>query len=112
MRRRTAGNDGVTNLTTSFDGGAATVLAAGELDAGAAGWLDRELVSARGPSGWGAVVLDLRDVTYLDSSVIPAIVRAHEHAQRGGGRFAIHNGVPEVTLFFQTAGLDQTLTFV
>jgi anti-anti-sigma factor len=111
MRRLSAAGDEMA-LTTSFDDGAATVVAVGELDSAAAGRLDHELQVARGPSGWGAVVLDLAGVTYLDSSAIPVIVRASEHARRGGGRFAIHNGTVEVTRFFQITGLDETLTFV
>lgn len=67
-------------ITTAFE---PTVVAlTGELDAGDAAWMD-ELRSVI-DSGTDQIVLDLRDVSFIDSSVIRELLRVHRAVQPDG----------------------------
>lgn len=82
---------------------------AGELDIATAPDLRDRLMAAikRGVTG---VVVDLREVTFMDSVAMAAIL--HARTQLGGrGRFAIVLGADSYTqLVFEIAGLPRCLT--
>jgi anti-sigma B factor antagonist len=78
--------------------GAAWVQIAGELDLATAPRLDRALQEAQGSAL--KVVLDMRELTFMDSSGIHVIQAADDRAQREGGRLMLVRGPPQVDRLF------------
>lgn len=70
--------------------------------------LDRLMQDAR-PD---VLVLDLRDVDFIDSVGLSLLVEAHEAALGGGFRLAIVRGSRNVQRIFELAGYDGVLPFV
>ena len=85
--------------------GAVRVTLAGELDLGSAYAFDRRLldIESRQPS---MVVIDLREVTMLDSAGLGRLMSAHRRARRGGWRFVLVNGGRVVARVLQSTRLD------
>jgi len=89
--------------------GASLVTARGELDLAVADELSAVLDSAQAPT----LVLDLRDVTFIDSSGLSVIVAAHQRARAAGARFALVVTRPSpVHRLLELCGLAQTLTLI
>jgi anti-anti-sigma factor len=88
--------------------GAVRLALAGELDLASAYAFDRRLldVEARRPS---LVVVDLREVTMLDSAGLARLISAHRRARRGGWRFVLVRGGRVVARILQTTRLDEHL---
>jgi len=88
-----------------------TVVLAGELDLVNAPSLERELEAAQvDPSR--TVILDLRGVTFIDSTGIRVLLGADERAREGGGRLVVVRGAPAVDRAFEVTQLDQKLELV
>jgi anti-anti-sigma factor len=86
------------------DGGlnAAWVHLAGELDVDTTPLLERML---RDPHSQARlVVLDMRDLNFMDSSGVHAIVNAGAHVRRLGRRLVILRGPPDVDRVFALTG--------
>jgi anti-anti-sigma factor len=62
-------------------------------------------------SGWTDIVVDLRDVTFMDSSGVHVLLDHHRRAARGGMSFAIIDGAPSVSRLLSLTGLDALLTY-
>jgi anti-sigma B factor antagonist len=92
------------------DGGAARLAIAGEVDLSSAPELERSL-SALQASG-RPVVVDMRDVSFMDSSGLRMILAADTRAQSSGSRLPLVPGPPGVQRVFQLALLDRRLEFV
>jgi anti-sigma B factor antagonist len=60
----------------------------------------------------GDLVLDLRDVSFLDTSGLAAIVAQQRSATATGRGFALVQGPPNVERIFDIAGLSGWLTFL
>ena len=84
---------------------------AGELDLSSAGDLESELkrIEDRGPQ---AVVLDLRDVRFMDSTGLRVVITADERAREGGWRFSVVPGPEAVQRVFRITRLEERLDFV
>jgi anti-anti-sigma factor len=82
--------------------GAAWVHVAGELDVGTTSWLERSLREAELQTR--LVVLDLRDVPFMDSSGVHAIVDASVRARQVGRRLVLLRGPPKVDRMFALTG--------
>ena len=54
------------------------------------------------------VVVDLRNATFLDSSVLAELVRLHGRLHERDRRLAVLVGSNEVRTFFRDAGIDRT----
>jgi anti-anti-sigma factor len=86
------------------------VIASGEIDL----WSAPEVKAAlAGHTGRGrAVVLDLRGVTFMDSSGLGLIVESNQRARRGGFRFALAvGGASDVHRILEMSGLTKVLEF-
>jgi anti-anti-sigma factor len=59
-----------------------------------------------------AIVLDLSDLDFMDSSGLRAIVTADARARKAGRRLAIVPGPPSVRGVFQITGLDAQLELI
>ena len=91
--------------------GMAHVVVAGELDIASCPQLDREVRGA--PDDIGTIVLDLREVTFMDSSGLGAIVGQHKRARERGFRFAVAvDGAAAVERILVLAQLTQVLEVV
>jgi anti-anti-sigma factor len=91
--------------------GAVRVSPVGELDLATIGRL-REQIDDAMASGAGRVILDLRQITFLDSTGLHLAVEVDVHAARTGTGFAIIAGPPAVQRTFEAAGLSERLPFV
>jgi anti-sigma B factor antagonist len=55
------------------------------------------------------VVIDLRQLTFLDSTGIAALVEADSYARRDGWNLAIVKGPPQVQRVLELCGLTEVL---
>jgi anti-anti-sigma factor len=62
-------------------------------------------------SGWTDVVLDLRDVTFIDSTALHVVMDNHRRAARDATRFAIIDGPEPVARVLTITGLRGVLEF-
>jgi anti-sigma B factor antagonist len=76
------------SVQTQTDDGSPVVVVTGEIDMATAPMLGRELTSAI-ESGDGPVVLDLTEVTFLDSSGLRVAIVAHRDLGDRGRRLAV-----------------------
>lgn len=86
----------------------ARVLAAGELDLATSPTLDRALTDAIADSD--DVVLDLANVTFIDSTGLSTILAGVSASQLSGGRLVISSTLAaQPRRLFELAGMDRTL---
>src|SRR5690349_11076343 len=85
------------------------VVASGEIDL----WSAPEVKAALADHGSRerAVVLDLRSVTFMDSSGLGLIVEANQRARKHGFRVAVA-GATDVHRILEMSGLTKVLAFV
>lgn len=96
-------------LTTELDGDHVRVVAAGEVDLTTVDRLGKELATAL-DQDVSAVVIDLAGVSFLDSSGLYALVRAHNRAKANGRQLSLVNLQPRVRKVFELTGLLSYLT--
>lgn len=87
------------------EGSALIVAARGEIDMATAPRIEAVLRDGEGEVE--TVVLDLREVTFLDTSGIRLIVSEQKRAREHGHRFAVVRGPRSVERIFAIAGLDE-----
>ena len=80
----------------------------GELDMATAPLLERELVELRS-SGFDHLVLDMRGLTFLDSSGIRVVVAEHRSAQASDREFSLISGPRAVQRVLELCGLLEHL---
>ncbi len=99
---------GPTSFSISCDDGGGRFVVRGELDLATAPQLEEALVSAIDEGR--EVVLDLRELEFMDSSGVRVLVVAHT---RGDGRFSLIAARPTspVTKILRIAGLEPELRF-
>jgi anti-sigma B factor antagonist len=90
--------------------GEAVVRLVGALDLGSAPRLNEALVEVEGQAP-GVVVLDLRDLTFLDSTGLQAIIAADQRARRSDRALELVPGPPNVQRVFRLTLMDQRLSF-
>jgi anti-anti-sigma factor len=88
---------------------AAVVTVGGELDLHTEGQFSDELTAARG-RGARVLLVDLLDVTFLDSTAVGAIARAARELFDGGGRILVVTDSPHTRRAFELTGLDRLVT--
>lgn len=84
---------------------------AGELDLSTAPEVEDELVSAEALAP-AVLMLDLSDLTFLDSTGLRLVLGADDRASREGRRLVIVPGPEPVHRVFRIALLDRRLEFV
>lgn len=82
----------------------------GEIDAYTAPRL-REVLSDLLRQGKVDVVVDLREVSFIDSSGLSVVITAAKAARRDGGDIVLASPSPVVFRVFEIAGLTKVLTF-
>jgi anti-sigma B factor antagonist len=91
--------------------GQTRVVLGGELDIASAERLERELASIERNSP-GTLVLDLRQVEFVDSTGLRALIAADKRARSGGRRLAIVAGSNAVERLLSVTKLDQRFELV
>jgi anti-sigma B factor antagonist len=87
--------------------GERTIVApSGEIDLGSAGALRSALQRAREA---GPLVLDLAEVTFMDSVALGLVIEEHRRAEREGGEFRLRRGSEQVQRLFDLTGLAPRL---
>lgn len=91
--------------------GVVVVVLEGELDLAAAPVLEEELerVEQRSPR---YVVIDLRDVTFIDSSGLRLLLATDARARKAGRQLVLVRGPEVVQRVFEISLLDRRLAFV
>jgi anti-anti-sigma factor len=96
---------------TSRRAGAAVVVApAGEVDLATVDAVRAELDAARGEAG--LVVLDLREVTFIDSAGVRLVLEGSRALAAAGGELVVVRGGHEVRRLFALVGLDGRVRMV
>lgn len=87
------------------------VVPGGELDLNVADDLEQRLRQLHN-DGFRRFVLDLRRLTFMDSTGLHLILRWDAHARRNGISFDLIQGPRPVQRVFEVTGADQRLSFV
>jgi anti-sigma B factor antagonist len=82
----------------------------GELDMATIGAVEKELRQARN-AGFERLVLDLRGLTFMDSTGLHLVTRWTNEASRDGFKFEIEPGPPSIQRVFKLAQMDHGLPF-
>jgi anti-sigma B factor antagonist len=84
----------------------------GELDMASAPELEDAVMPRLQDGAW--VVLDLRELDFIDSSGLRVVVGAHRSAEERGGRFTCVRGAPGSTVhrIVEIAGIDGVIEMV
>ena len=98
------------SLRVSSDGDCVTVALAGELDLATTPEFEREL-DGLVQSRVQRLLLDLRGVSFMDSTGLAAIGRAHQLADAQGWELMLRRGPDQVQRLFRLTGLEDRLTF-
>jgi anti-sigma B factor antagonist len=96
--------------TVNDDAGTIVVAVTGEVDIMTAPKLDSVLRRLQAQER--SIVVDLSDVTFLDSSGLAVLLRANRMASSGGSSFSVAAELPEaVALLFEITNVSSLLTF-
>jgi anti-sigma B factor antagonist len=87
------------------------LVASGELDVASSPALEQELERASGSEA-ELVILDLRDLEFMDSTGLSVLVKAQRRAQSAGRRFGLVNGGPQIRRLLSISGLADWLNIV
>ena len=101
----------ILEVTTEDSAGQVTISLKGELDLSSVGKVQEELrrVEAEGPP---LLILDLSNLTFLDSTGLRAVVTADERARDDGRRFVVVRGPDAVQRVFAITRLEERLEMV
>ena len=99
------------SIETRWDGDDATVLLSGELDMSTAPQVEQALAEAeeKGPERLG---LDLRGLSFMDSTGLRVVLAADGRARKDSRRFEVGPGPAQVHRVFRIALLDRRIAFV
>jgi anti-anti-sigma factor len=92
-------------------GNAAVVTVSGELDLRASPQLEERLTRAF-DAGAELVILDLRQIEFMDSTGLRVLLSAHQRAHDSGRRFALVRGADQVERVLTLTGVRDLLTVV
>jgi anti-anti-sigma factor len=99
------------DLTTESEGTAVRLVLEGELDIASAGRVQQELEQIE-RTGASTIVLDLRQLAFMDSTGLRVIVAANTRAQEQGRRLVVVRGPDAVQRIFHMTRLDERLELV
>jgi anti-sigma B factor antagonist len=93
------------------DDGAIRVALAGELDLASAPQIEEELdrIEQENPS---MILLDLRELEFMDSTGLRAILTADARAREAGRRFVVVRGSKNIQRVFEVTRLDERVEIV
>lgn len=97
------------SLTFTRDSGAVVVGVSGELDCATASILEERLEDLLSDQGNLSIVLDLSDMTFVDSTGLAVFVTAYRHLHERGGSLLLRRPSASTWKVFETTGLDRVL---
>jgi len=83
----------------------------GDLDLYSSPTFDDALVAAEGEK-WPTIVLDMRELTFLDSMALRLVMRTQARAEQDGRKLVLVRGPEFLDRVLQVSGLDQHLELV
>jgi len=93
----------------TLDGSEAVVIGvSGELDLASSPALEQELERGAA-SRAGIVIVDLRNLEFMDSTGLSVLVRAHQRATESGQRFGVVRGPQQVQRLLSLTGVADRL---
>ena len=92
-------------------GGATVLVVTGELDLRTSPELEERLSRAF-DAGAELVILDLRQIEFMDSTGLRVLLSAHQRAHETGRRFALVRGADQVERVLTLTGVRDLLTVV
>ncbi|HEY7282678.1 MAG TPA: STAS domain-containing protein [Actinomycetota bacterium] len=98
-------------VETRWNDGEATLVLTGELDLSTAPEVEEALAGAEGKQP-ARMVLDLRQLAFMDSTGLRVVLAADGRARKDGRRLEVVPGPPQVHRVFRIALLDRRITFV
>jgi anti-sigma B factor antagonist len=90
---------------------ACVISVSGELDLASSPALEEELDRVAA-SGIELVVVDLRELEFMDSTGLSVLVKAHQRAEEQGKRLGLVNGSQQVQRLLTLTGVADRLTLV
>jgi len=93
------------------EGDAAILSVSGELDLRTSPELEKRLGTAF-DAGTELVILDLRQIEFMDSTGLRVLLGAHQRAHESGKRFALVRGADQVERVLTLTGVRDLLTVV
>jgi anti-sigma B factor antagonist len=96
-------------LGISKRGRTTVVVVAGELDIASAPMLKDAIKRARQDDA-DDLVVDLRDLEFMDVSGLRVLIRAHQHAEEAGGRLRLANVRESVRRLLTLTGANEILS--
>lgn len=97
------------SLTFTRDSGAVVVGVTGELDCVTAPILDERLSDLLSDQGNLRIVLDLADMTFVDSSGLSVFITAYRHLQERGGLLSLRRPTASTLKVLEITGLNRIL---
>ena len=98
------------NVGIYREGGSIRLLLEGELDMAAVAAFEVYLYDAEREAA-GPIVLDLRDLTFLDCSGLHSLVSASERIAAAGGKLMVVPGPRQIQRLFQLTRVDMLFEF-
>ena len=99
------------DLRVVHNGRSARIAPSGELDIATTPELEQALADAR-RSGAGEIVLDLRELTFMDSTGLRALAQANSQAEETGIALSIIRGPRQIERVLEISGLGTLLPLV
>jgi anti-sigma B factor antagonist len=104
-----AGHGSLFAVTTEQVGQAAVVSVSGDVDLGTAPRFQDELARAVGENLGAGLVIDLTDITFIDSTGLNALVNAFERQRLAGSSLALVSDDSRVAMMLEVTRLDRVL---
>ena len=98
-------------VDVTTENGAPVLSVRGELDLASSPALEEQVERAVGEAQ-STVIIDLRELEFMDSTGLSVLIRAHQRAQEAGHRLAIVNGSRQVRRLLSLTGVAERLTVV
>jgi stage II sporulation protein AA (anti-sigma F factor antagonist) len=86
-----------------------TISPTGEVDLASSSQLRDDIVAALADSDARTLVVDLADVTFMDSSGLTCLAFAHQQMQQRDGSVVVRNANPSVRKLIGVVGMDQVV---
>jgi anti-sigma B factor antagonist len=85
-------------------------MVSGELDLASSAALEEELARV-GESGVSQLIIDLRELEFMDSTGLSTLVKAHQRADEAGREFGLVRGPQQVQRLLSLTGVEDRMTF-
>lgn len=102
---------GVLEIAVSESGGVRLLRLTGELDMAGVNQFER-LLTADHASEAATFVLDMRGLTFIDSSGLRALIMADQRVRAEGGRFIVVRGSDQVNQVLEMTGVAQRIELI